>query len=57
MINASNLGNKRIDQETFEQILDHIKLKITGNYPSSKRSKKSKQQSIDKVDNPTENQL
>ena len=29
MMDITTLGNQRIDQKTFEQLLKHIKLKVT----------------------------
>lgn len=32
MMDITTLGNQRIDQKTFEQLLKHIKLKVTEEY-------------------------
>jgi hypothetical protein len=35
MMDITTLGNQRIDQKTFEQLLKHIKLKVTEEYSLS----------------------
>ena len=32
MMDITTLGNQRIDQKTFEQLLKHIKLNVTEEY-------------------------
>ena len=35
MMDITTLGNQRIDQKTFEQLLKHIKLKVTEEYANT----------------------